>query len=165
MAEADRGLPGQVTIAVNMANPSGVQLNIVEQRLSAERLGPYRAAVGGDLAEALALYRWNILLSGAFYELLQDTEVVLRNAIHAQLTGHNGGNGFWFQRPGWFTSGTNTEITQARQRVRRSGQVETPGHIVAELNFGFWRFLLTRQYDRRQILRHGPSSTPLGQAC
>ncbi|MGX6601553.1 hypothetical protein ACWKSP_05365 [Micromonosporaceae bacterium Da 78-11] len=32
------------------------ELMILEQRLSAERLAPYRAAAGGDLASAIALY-------------------------------------------------------------------------------------------------------------
>jgi hypothetical protein len=32
--------------------------------------------------------------------------------------------------------------------VARASRVETSGRVVAELNLGFWRFLLTGQYDR-----------------
>ncbi|MFD3723379.1 hypothetical protein [Streptomyces sp. NPDC058674] len=38
------------------------------------------------------------------------------------------------------------DIVQAQQRAGRGGRAATPrGKIIAELSFGFWRFLLARQ--------------------
>ncbi|MER5974216.1 hypothetical protein ABT112_31680 [Streptomyces sp. NPDC002055] len=38
------------------------------------------------------------------------------------------------------------DIDQARQRARGYDTVTPRGKIIAELSFGFWRFLLARQY-------------------
>jgi len=57
----------------------------IATRLSEPRLAPYRWACGGNLKEALNLYRWNVALSGAVYEGLHVFEVVFRNAIDEQL--------------------------------------------------------------------------------
>jgi hypothetical protein len=56
------------------------------------------------------------------------------------------------------------EIATARERLRKAGKAETAGRVVAELNFGFWRFLLDRHYQNilwAQALRHAfPNLTP-----
>lgn len=57
----------------------------IGRRLHVSRLGTFMAATG-DQAEAIALYRWNVELAGAFFETLTLTEVVLRNALDEQLT-------------------------------------------------------------------------------
>ena len=59
---------------------------VLEHRLSPERLRPYRTAVGGDLEQAIALYTWNAQSAAAFFEVLGHFEVVLRNALHNELT-------------------------------------------------------------------------------
>lgn len=47
-------------------------------------MDPYRACTNSE-REALALYRWNMTLSGALHESLGLVEVVLRNAIDRRL--------------------------------------------------------------------------------
>jgi hypothetical protein len=140
----------------------------LEERLSVARLRPYRQAVGGDLESALALYAWNTLAAGAFFEDLGHLEVVLRNALHTELAAWHATNrrpGHWYDDPdGLLAPQRLDDIAAARQRLSRSRQVETSGKIVAELTFGFWRFLLDKRYQTTlwaPALRHAfPHLTP-----
>lgn len=117
--------------------------------LSPERLAPYLTATSGDQAGALRLYEWNLAVSGALYEALGIIEVVLRNALSAQLTARHGTrSGHWYDDPGRVLSEfARKDIAAARRRVRKLRRPETPGRVVAELNFGFWKFLLAKRYE------------------
>lgn len=124
----------------------------LERRLSTERLGPYRAACGGDLGAALALYVWNAEVSAALGTTLGHVEVLLRNAMHDHLTAWSTrrfSEPCWYRDPGGilFVEALD-DIDKARRRATRDGRQEAPGRVVAELNLGFWRFLLGRRYDR-----------------
>lgn len=117
--------------------------------LTPERLAPYRAAVGGDTDRALDLYEWNGRISAAVFEDLGYLEVVLRNACHHQLGRWHrarGGAGPWYLDP-VFTTASQDDIDKARRRATRAGRTELPGRVVAELMFGFWRFLHARSYE------------------
>ncbi len=124
---------------------------VLEDRLSSERLRPYRAAVGGDLDLAIGLYEWNSATAGAFFETLGHFEVLLRNALHDQLSAWHtaaGRPGHWYEDPAAVLDARrHADVASARDRIRRERQTETPGKVVAELNFGFWRFLLDRRYQ------------------
>ena len=107
------------------------------------------AAAGGDIERALDLYEWNGRISAAVFEDLGYLEVVLRNACHNQL--HD-----WNQRRNadvpWyldsiFSQASQADIGKARQRATRGHRDELPGRVVAELMFGFWRFLHARSYE------------------
>ncbi len=130
------------------ANPLA---RVLEDCLSRERLKPYRAAVGGDLEPAIGLYEWNSAAAGAFFETLGHFEVLLRNAMHDQLSAWHtaaGRPGQWYDDPaGVLDTRRHADIAAARDRIRRERKTETPGKVVAELNFGFWRFLLDRHYQ------------------
>lgn len=124
----------------------------VRDRLSPERLGPYLtdAVPAGDVSAALHLYAWNMELSSAFFELLGHVEVVMRNAMHTELTALSQAqfrSDNWFDQAGWFTPEANRDIADAKDRLNREGKPITPGRLVAELNFGFWRYLLGKHYD------------------
>jgi hypothetical protein len=125
---------------------------VLHRRLSPERLGPYVAAAGGDLAVALNLYAWNADLSAALVTTIGHVEVVLRNAIHDNLTDWSArrfGEPRWYRDPGRLLQTRAAEdIRVARLRATRHSRAETPGRVVAELNLGFWRFLLANHYDR-----------------
>ena len=117
--------------------------------LSTERFGPYLRTTGGDLHAAVRLYEWNIAASGALYEALGILEVVLRNALSRQLAVHHGTlPGQWYDDPFRVLSRpAHEDIAAARRRVRKLRRPETPGRVVAELNFGFWKFLLAKRYE------------------
>lgn len=45
-----------------------------------------------------------------------------------------------------FRHQTGADIDKAIERVQSKGQPITHGRVVAELSFGFWRYLLTKRY-------------------
>jgi hypothetical protein len=152
-------LPGATTLTKLATGAEFYE--VLRRRLSPERLGPYELAAGGPEG-ALALYEWNIAISGAFYESLQSLEVVLRNTVDEQLTrlhARAGRPGFWYHDPaGLLELHRRVDIASARARVRQTGNAETPGQVVAELMFGFWRYLLSRRYEQSlwtPAVRHG----------
>ncbi|WP_454301320.1 hypothetical protein [Salana multivorans] len=117
--------------------------------LSAERLRPYLQASRGNLTEAVRLYEWNIAVSGALYEALSILEVVLRNALSEQLAALHGAlAGHWYDDPhGILSDQAHADVAAARRRMSRLRRTETPGRLIAELNFGFWKFLLAKRYE------------------
>jgi hypothetical protein len=128
------------------------ELLTIERRISAERLAPYRAAVAGDLLGAVSLYEKNTELSAAFWAVLCDLEILVRNAMHDKLTAWSVAR---YGQPGWylghgdvFNVQTAGDIDMARRHLAANGRPETPGRVVAELPLGFWRFLLSSRYER-----------------
>ena len=129
------------------------ELLTLEHRISAERFAPYRAATSGDLERALRRYERNTEISAAFWAVLSDLEIVVRNAMHEQLAGWSAAT---YGRPDWyadrgriFTAQTGADLRAARRRARSSsGRAESAGRIVAELPLGFWRYLLSSRYER-----------------
>jgi len=47
-----------------------VDVTLAKHLFSGDRLEPYFNATNSDLAAALELYRWNVELSAAYFELL-----------------------------------------------------------------------------------------------
>jgi hypothetical protein len=75
------------------------ELLTIERRISAERLAPYRAAVANDLMRAVSLYEKNAELSAAFWMVLSDLEILVRNAMHDRLTAWSLAR---YGQPGWY---------------------------------------------------------------
>lgn len=115
--------------------------------LTAERLGSYLSAAEGDLDAAFALYEWNIEAAAAALSLTAMIEVVLRNALDKEMRTWAAARdeSDWLAAAPLDTQGL-TDITKARERAARGRQTVTHGHVVAELNFGFWRYLMSRRY-------------------
>ncbi len=126
-------------------------LPVLWQRLSPERMKPYADAAGGDGDRALGLYQWNIAISGALFESLGSLEVVLRNALHRELARNHAASGLpgaWYDDPaGVLGERAREDVETARQRILDRGHAVVPGRLVAELTFGFWRFLLAKKYE------------------
>lgn len=140
--------PEKIPRVSAVANPPPSR-RLVEGWLSPERLAPYLTVTSNDTG-AVALYEWNIAACGAFHEVLGMVEVLLRNAMHTQLTRwqeRRGRSGAWFDDPATgLTQRSIDDVTTARARLYA---LETPGRIVAELPFGFWRYLLEWRYQTR----------------
>jgi hypothetical protein len=128
---------------------------IIESRLTAPRMGPYLAECSGDVDKTLALYSWNMKISAAFFADLGTAEVALRNAIDAKMRDRfqNASQPSpWYDQIRLSTEGRD-QLTQAKNRAQ-TGRIRnrvtdppTQDDIVASLTFGFWRSLLTTQYQ------------------
>ncbi|MEV0694705.1 hypothetical protein [Streptomyces sp. NPDC050388] len=122
----------------------------VIELISPDRLNPYLTACAGDTTAALALYRWNSDLAAAFFESLGHLEIMLRNALDARLVARQQRRGrtteWYADRQVPLSGKARSDITQAQERAGRGGVIIPRGKIIAELSFGFWRFLLARQY-------------------
>ncbi len=122
----------------------------VIELISPDRLNPYLTACAGDSAAALALYRWNSDLAAAFFEPLGHLEIMLRNALDARLVGRQQSRGRtaeWYRdRQVPLSDKARGDIAQAQERAGWGATTIPRGKIIAELSFGFWRFLLARQY-------------------
>lgn len=128
-------------------------LSAVEQALSASRLAPYVKAAGGGLAEGLALYEWNDRISAAFFQVLRDLEVGLRDATNRELVSLASRTDWWHSPRIVLTSAAGAMISQATTEVARRGNAGTPGHVIAALPFGFWVGLFSSVQGRAATTR------------
>lgn len=115
--------------------------------LSERRMKTYITAADADLDNAFELYAWNIELAAALQGTIAMVEVMVRNSIDRTLLA-------WVSRKrcgDWFDLAmldehAKSDIATARARIRRNGRLADHDRVVAELSFGFWRFLTTRRY-------------------
>ena len=75
-------------------------------------------------------------------------EVAFRNALNGSIAAK-------VRRADWYDGVSPLlrprevdEVTRAKRELQRKSKVETPDGIVAELKFGFWNSLLSREYER-----------------
>ena len=111
----------------------------------------------------MTLYRLNFKLSQEFFTIISYFEISLRNKIDKHLTSTLGND--WLkngaQTHGIFDNG-RTRLTQSiiNDAINSLGSSYTHNKLVAELGFGFWRFLFAqRQYTAtgRDLLRIFPA--------
>ena len=123
--------------------------------LSGPRVGAYIAASpDGTLGSALALYRWNLRVSAAFYESIHYLEVALRNTIDGAMDDWHTAN--HTDGTPWYRCASMPLSSEARGKVRQAvgfatvngTQPEIHGRVITELSFGFWRSLLADSYNR-----------------
>ena len=132
----------------------------VQRWLSDSRYSVYLAAAGGP-DQVLALYEWNAQLRAALFRDLAHVEVALRNAYDAALSAQWTGSAHWTDAgtqlfaPLYRTRGagpTDVNVRQrealARARSSAGGPAAPPGKVVAELMFGFWRYLSSSAHEK-----------------
>lgn len=145
---------------------STIDSGILQQRLTPTRLSSYLNDSGGDVDQALALYDWNTALSGALHETLGRFEVVLRNALDEQLTNLASRRDWtrpWYRQPGLLDLRGAADVEVARAKAIDRSPIELHGKVVAELTFGFWRYLLEKRYHTTlwvPALRHAFPNHP-----
>jgi hypothetical protein len=142
----------------------------IETWLSRPRFAVYLSAASQDVGRALALYEWNATVSAAFLHDLAHLEVGLRNAYDVAICrGSRPGQPHWIHdsarlfppvikraRNGvrYYANQINRdqiaratlEASSMRRRGRSSSLASlppSPGKVIAELMFGFWRYLST----------------------
>lgn len=139
---------------------------ILCELLTPERLSSYFASTRGDAENALALYEWNLSAAAAIVQTTAMVEVIVRNSMDRQLTQ-------WARarnKSDWLTGieldkRGQSDLRRASVRARGRGNSHAShGKTVAELNFGFWRFLAARRYYTylwvpalHEAFPHGPT--------
>lgn len=106
----------------------------VERWLSAERFATYLAAAGGDRGRALRLYEWNVQVGGALFHDLAHP----RSPLFAPTGARHDANVRFRE-----------QLAEARRAAAQSasGGVRH-GDVVAQLPFGFWRFLGAKAHEK-----------------
>lgn len=133
---------------------SNINFREVAARLTAPRLESYLQAVGGEVEAAIQLYDWNASAASALHGDLGRLEVIFRNTVDEALRRYGesqGWQGAWYRRtqlfPGRHARRAREDIAVARQRATRGGRrAELHHRVIAELNFGFWRYLCEPPY-------------------
>ncbi|MBS7548793.1 Abi family protein [Dietzia massiliensis] len=130
-----------------------------ERHFAPARLQHYLARAQGDHVMAMELYRWNVAISGAFWQSFAYFEVAFRNALDARLAERHlalGRSGHWvfddFRELGRDGNGVDKhrqpykDIAESIGRVRRNRKPLNPGQIISELPFGFWHQMVSRRH-------------------
>ncbi|MDE3008580.1 MAG: Abi family protein [Acidobacteriota bacterium] len=126
------------------APTSGQQFDKIRNGISIPRLNPYDSAADGNQSLSLDLYRYNLDLSAAFYELIGLVEVVLRNALNDRLSNTYGSN--WFSNHELFDDRTLREFERCWRYSGLpngvTGSTISNGKFISRLSFGTWTNLL-----------------------
>lgn len=140
-----------------------------EEIMSVSRMNRYLAACGQDTRKAMTLYRLNFKLSQELFTVISCFEITIRNFIDRKLVETLGNH--WL-RDGASAGGifdnrrcrtTRDTITYAVNVLNHS---YTHDKLVAELGFGFWRYMFAQhQYNATgrtllSIFPAKPTSTP-----
>ncbi len=133
---------------------ASLDFDLIAKRLTTTRLKSYLEATAEDVRAAIALYDWNISAASALYEDLGRLEVLFRNTVDEALVKYAAERAWpdvWYQQTQLFprqkASRAREEIAAARKRAIRGGSLrEVHGKVIAELSFGFWRYLCEPPY-------------------
>lgn len=138
--------------------------------LSTGRFSVYLTAAGADPALALDLYEWNTEISSAMLHDLSHLEVGLRNAYNDALESHGAYPKHWtlcggqvfapiYRSKKRFDRATRAQIkvrVDVNEKPRKSleraiseagGHRAPPGKVIAQLMFGFWRYLSSAAHE------------------
>ena len=140
-----------------------------ENMMSAARMSRYLNACGGNTKRAMTLYRLNLRLSQELFTVISCFEITLRNAINNHCIASLGND--WLSlgaAPGGIFDNYHCRLTTVNinDAVSKLRHCYTPDKLVAELGFGFWRYIFAQyQYNAtgRTLLRifpAKPTSTP-----
>ena len=127
---------------------------IIADRLTRVRLTSYLEVVNDDIHAAIRLYNWNARVAASFHEDLGCLEVVFRNAVDESLVTHGAAQVWqdvWYRRCRLFVGKQGDRALKQIEAVRKRAtsrypHLEIHGKVIAELNFGFWRFMCTEPY-------------------
>lgn len=112
----------------------------LDRSITPTRMGPYLSAAAGDPDRARNLYLWDRDVAVAFLGDLAILEVALRNAMHAQLEAKWGEE--WYKNHDMpLDDRSMSTLNVAWKRIKGP---KSPGRLVAQCMFGFWRGLLDK---------------------
>lgn len=129
----------------------------------------YLTACGGNSKKAMTLYRLNLQLSQELFTVISCFEITLRNSINKRCITTLGDD--WLKDailPNGIFDNQNCSLTakSISEALRTLNRNYTPSKLVAELGFGFWRYIFAQhQFTATgrtllQIFPAKPTSTP-----
>ena len=117
-----------------------------EKVMSAARMSRYKKACAYNTRKAMELYRYNLRLSQEMFTVISCFEVALRNAFDRHCTGYLGSD--WLKDSispgGTFYVGFNITNNIIADAVNELGVNYTHTKLVAKMDFGFWRYMFSR---------------------
>lgn len=139
----------------------------IDAWLGSPRFQKYVDSCAGDRARALALYEWNVTLGQALMRDIAHFEIALRNAYNMAFAAHWPGSDHWLLDPDSPAVTPIWRIKRDRSGLKRGSDVNylnrravdaairscggaraTPGKVMAELSFGFWRHLTSASHEK-----------------
>lgn len=138
----------------------------IRDLVTIDRLSSYLNACGGELVRAIDLYEWNLSASAAVMKSVAMVEVVVRNTLDAQLVALADArwSESWFNAAPLDSRGKN-DVRKALSRATTNGREPlVHGKVVAELSFGFWRYLTAQRYHASLWVPALNSAFPYGSA-
>lgn len=116
--------------------------------ISPPRFQTYLTRCHGNQAAALRLYAWNMELSSAYWGPLGILEVLLRNALHKQMTLRRQAD-WWADPRVYLQQRERDAMTRTVTKLVNAGNA-TPSSddVVGASNFGFWVGLLDKGVPR-----------------
>ena len=121
----------------------------LQKLISQPRFDRYLKAAGNDPAAALALYQWNLELSGELLKILHLCEIGLRNGIAEALEAIHGPN--WPKVQGFVVSLQNPSkgYSPRKDLTAVANKQASTGKVISELRFAFWERMLNAQHQNR----------------
>ncbi|MGO1594681.1 MAG: Abi family protein [Ancrocorticia sp.] len=139
----------------------------IEDWLGVPRFQKYVDSCSGDRTKALALYEWNVTLGQALMRDIAHFEIGLRNAYNTAFEERWQGSSHWLLDPDSPAVTPIWRIKKDRSGLKRGSDVNyqnrrsvdaairgcggvraTPGKVMAELSFGFWRHLTSSSHEK-----------------
>jgi hypothetical protein len=125
----------------------------LEQFVSTPRLDRYLVSCANSKDRAKSLYGANILVSQAFYSILNLLETFLRNSINEKMSTHYADTAWIINQKMGFMShhslgprfALKSQVLKAETNIR--GTI-TSGKIISEQTFGFWTSLFEPRHYR-----------------
>ena len=125
---------------------------------------------GKQLPDPLEICIYNLELSAWFHQRLSVLEIVLRNSLFDQLSKKffDGTTAWAPSLLGQLDESRLNDFHRAKTRLSHASKIPTDSQVVTELNFGFWRQMLSARYEATlwtPCLRHAfvnlkPKSRP-----
>jgi len=140
-----------------------------ENIITPVRMGRYLVACGNRTQKAMTLYRKNLKLSQELFTVISCFEITLRNVIDNHYHGLFGND--WLRNaasPGGRFDNAKCRVTKLtiNDAISKLGVNYTHHKMVAELGFGFWRFMFAQNQYKAcgntllQVFPNKPRSTP-----
>ncbi len=127
----------------------------LERLISPARFATFVDLASGDRDTAAHLYAWTGELAGALFTDYRQLEVMFRNQVDRALSVYARSVDptvtTWLD-DSWLPPGANgwdTGAQAALKTARRNARGRKPSHdgVVAELTFGFWRYIIGGRYE------------------